>query len=205
MDGNFFLKGMLLGFATSAPVGPIGILCIRRTVQYGRFSGLLSGFGAAFADVFYAAIAAFGLSFVSNFLMSAEFWLRLVGGSFLLYLGYRTFFTKVKVQAKVTHTSLLNDFISTFFLTLSNPMTLFFFLVIFAGLGLSDIEGSYNSAILLISGVFLGSACWWLFLSEGVTLFRKKVNQNLMQWINRIAGLMIVAFGVFVLLTLMTL
>lgn len=175
MEISFLLKGIILGFSIAAPVGPIGILCIRKTLQFGRFSGLFSGLGAAVADVIYAIIAAFGLTFISNFLMAGQFWLRLIGGGFLLYLGWKTFFAKVSDKTKeISHTTLLNDFVSTFFLTITNPMTILSFLAVFAGLGLSSIQGSYLEAAVLVVGVFLGSAAWWLLLSEGVTLFRKR-------------------------------
>jgi threonine/homoserine/homoserine lactone efflux protein len=202
MEYSFFLKGLILGFSIAAPVGPIGILCIRRTLQYGRFSGFVSGLGAAVADAIYAVIAAFGLTFVSNFLIAGQFWFRLLGGIFLLYLGWRIFFAKTKSKTTdVSHTTLVNDFISTFFLTLTNPMTILSFLAIFAALGLSSLHGSYFEGSTLILGVFLGSAVWWLILSEGVTLFRKKVSEKVMLWINRIAGMLIAAFGIVALLT----
>lgn len=202
MSLEFFLKGMILGFSIAAPVGPIGVLCIRKTLQFGRLSGLFSGLGAAFADSIYAIIAAFGLTAISGFLLAGQFWLRLIGGGFLLYLGWKTFMAKPASESKnVPHTTLLNDFISTFFLTITNPMTILSFLAVFAGLGLSSVEGDYIQAGNLVVGVFLGSAAWWLLLSEGVTLFRKKVSQKVMTWINRIAGLIILAFGVGALLT----
>lgn len=204
MEISFFLKGIILGFSIAAPVGPIGILCIRRTLQFGRFSGLFSGLGAATADSIYAIIAAFGLTFVANFLMAGQFWLRLIGGVFLLYLGWKTFFAKIneKTKEKITHTTLLNDFISTFILTITNPLTILSFLAVFAGLGLSNIQGSYLEASSLVIGVFLGSSTWWLLLSEGVTLFRKKVSERVMLWINRIAGIIIAVFGIAAVLTI---
>ena len=202
MSLDFLLKGMILGFSIAAPVGPIGVLCIRKTLQFGRFSGLFSGLGAAFADSIYAIIAAFGLTVISNFLLAGQFWFRLIGGGFLLYLGWKTFIAKPASESKnVPHTTLLNDFVSTFFLTITNPMTILSFLAVFAGLGLSNIHGDYLQAGGLVLGVFLGSAAWWLLLSEGVTLFRKKVSQKVMTWINRIAGLIILAFGIGALLS----
>lgn len=203
MNLDFFLKGIILGFSIAAPVGPIGVLCIRKTLQFGRSSGFFSGLGAASADAIYAIIAAFGLTFISNFLLAGQFWLRLIGGGFLLYLGWKTFIQKPASQSKeLPHTSLFNDFISTFFLTITNPMTILSFLAIFAGFGLSSIQGDYTQASQLVLGVFIGSAIWWLLLSEGVTLFRKKVSQKVMTWINRIAGLIIFGFGVAALLSM---
>jgi threonine/homoserine/homoserine lactone efflux protein len=200
---NFFTKGLILGFTIAAIVGPIGILCIRRTLQFGRWSGLFSGLGAALADAVYALIAAFGLTFISNFLIAGQFWLQLIGGGFLLYLGWKTFCTKPNPQeGKVTHKTLVRDFISTFFLTLTNPTTILSFLAIFAGLGLATFQGDYSQASMLVLGVFLGSSVWWLLLSEGLTFFRKKVSQGVMRWINRIAGVVIAGFGLVTLVSL---
>lgn len=205
MSLDFFFKGLILGFSIAAPVGPIGVLCIRKTLEFGRLSGLFSGLGAATADAIYAIIAAFGLTFVANFLLEGQFWLRLVGGVFLLYLGWKTFSAQPSSQSKnLPHTTLINDFISTFFLTLTNPMTILSFLAVFAGLGLSDIEGDYMQACLLVLGVFLGSALWWLALSEGVTLFRKNVSHTVMKWINRISGVIILGFGFAALISLLS-
>jgi threonine/homoserine/homoserine lactone efflux protein len=200
---NFFFKGIILGFSIAAPVGPIGVLCIRRTLEFGRWSGFISGLGAAAADVIYAIIAAFGLTVISNALLAGQFWLRLIGGIFLLYLGGKIFFTKQvnKANEVPRKKTLLQDFISTFFLTLTSPMTILSFLAIFAGLGLATTKGSYMSALMFIIGVFLGSTAWWILLSEGVTLFRKRVTQKVMLWINRIAGLLIASFGIAALLT----
>jgi threonine/homoserine/homoserine lactone efflux protein len=201
---SFLLKGIILGFSIAAPVGPIGILCIRRTLQFGRFSGLFSGLGAASADVIYACIAAFGLTLISNVLLAGQFWLKLIGGGFLLYLGWKTCFAKVSDRTKeVVHTSLIGDFVSTFFLTVTNPMTILSFLAVFAGLGLSSMESTYFEAFSLVLGVFLGSSAWWLLLSEGVTLFRKKVSDKVMRWINRVAGIIIIGFGIAALTTML--
>jgi len=193
---GFLYKGLILGFSIAAPVGPIGILCIRKTLQFGRFSGFVSGIGAAFADALYAIVAAFGLTFISHFLLSAQHWLKLLGGVFLIYLGWKTFFSKPAGESSsVSHVSLFNDFVTTFFLTVANPMTILAFLAVFAGLGVSSIQGDYAQATLLVLGVFLGSAFWWLILSEGVTLFRKRIGEKVMSWINKIAGLIIGTFG----------
>jgi len=147
-------------------------------------------------------VAAFGLTFISNMLMAGQFWLRLIGGLFLLYLGWKTFFAKVSDRTKeVAHTSLAGDFISTFFLTITNPMTILSFLAVFAGLGLSSMNSTYLEALFLVFGVFLGSTAWWLILSEGVTLFRKKVSEKVMKWINHLAGAIIIGFGIASLIT----
>ncbi len=205
MEIIFFLKGALLGFSIAAPVGPIGILCIRRTLQYGRFSGLFSGLGAAFADTFYGFIAAFSLTLVSDFLTAQHFWLHLLGGCFLILLGTKTFFagTHEVSNGQVIHRSLISDFISTFFLTLSNPLTILSFIAVFAGLGLVDVSEKFADAAILVTGIFFGASLWWLILSEGITFFRKKVGKQTMSWINRTAGMIIVAFGLAALISVL--
>jgi threonine/homoserine/homoserine lactone efflux protein len=203
MELSFLVKGIILGFSIAAPVGPIGVLCIRKTLQFGRLSGFFSGIGAATADTIYGIIAAFGLTLISSALLAGQFWLQLIGGLFLLYLGLKTFLAKpAEKSATVSHKTLFGDFISTFFLTLTNPMTILSYLAVFAGLGLSSVSSNYSSATLLVIGVFIGSALWWLILSEGVTLFRKKVSQHVMTWINRFAGVIIITFGILALLSL---
>src|SRR5919201_2008869 len=166
MDFGFFLKGLVLGFSIAAPVGPIGVLCIRRSLAEGRVVGLVSGVGAATADALYGAVAAFGLTFVSALLVSQEFWLRVMGGAFLCYLGVKTFLTPPSAQpASTGGTGLAGAYTSTLFLTLTNPTTILSFAAIFAGLGVASSGGGYPSAGLLVLGVFAGSALWWLFLS----------------------------------------
>lgn len=202
MESNFFLKGCLLGFIIAAAIGPIAILCIRKTFQFGRWSGLLSGLGAAFADAIYGFIAAFGLTLISDFLLASQIWLRIMGAAFLIYLGAKTYFSKpVDRSAGVTHITLINDFVTTFFLTLINPSTVLSFLAFFAGLGLAETD-NYKDAVWLVCGVFIGSSVWWIILCEGVAIFRQKMNQKVMIWINRSAGLFIAGFGLAMLAVL---
>jgi threonine/homoserine/homoserine lactone efflux protein len=196
MEMSVFLKGIMFGALITIPIGPIGILCIQRTLQFGRVSGLLSGLGAAVADAIYAGFAVFGLTFISNFLVVGQFWLRLIGGAVLLYIGWKIFFAKVNESKKISHTTLLNDFSSTFFLTMTNPTTIFAFLVAFASFGLTDVQGSYLFSSMLVFGVFLGSVIGWVLLSEGVTLFRERINNTMMRAINRVAGVIIAGFGI---------
>ncbi len=197
MEIHFFLKGMALGFAIAAPVGPIGVLCIHRTLQFGRFSGFFSGLGAALADAVYGAIAAFGLTLISTFLLGWQFWIRTAGGVFLLYLGFRTFFANPRKEDKMTtHVTLIGDFASAFFLTMTNPMTILSYLAVFAGLGIIDSARDYQGASLLTAGIFVGSAIWWLILSEGVTFFRKRISVEVTCWVDRVAGLLIIGLGI---------
>jgi threonine/homoserine/homoserine lactone efflux protein len=205
MDPSTFARGLLLGFSIAAPVGPIGVLCIRRTLTQGWRIGFLTGLGAATADATYGAIAAFGLTALSNLLIAEQFWLRLIGGVFLLYLGARTFFAKpATVAANATANSLAGAYSSTFLLTLTNPTTILSFAAIFAGFGVAS-SGSTLSAAVLVLGVFVGSALWWLLLSGGVTLLRARFRSAALVWVNRISGVVIFLFGLLSLASIVPL
>jgi threonine/homoserine/homoserine lactone efflux protein len=197
-DIPVLLKGWLLGFAIAAPVGPIGVLCIRRTLSDGRMIGFLSGLGAATADMIYGAIAAFGITAVQSILVSQQHWLQIIGGLFLLYLGVRTFFASPATEAAEANAShgRLSAYLTTLALTLTNPATILSFTVVFAGLRLGQGGDAVAEAALLVVGVFLGSASWWLLLSGGVGLFRDRFTARWMVWVNRLAGLTILGFGV---------
>lgn len=203
MDTAFLVKGLAIGFSIAAPVGPIGMLCIRRTLGDGRVAGLLSGLGAATADAIYGCIAGFGVVFVSTILLTQQVWLRLVGGVFLCYLGARTFLASPEERISATNPlGLAGIYLSTFFLTLTNPMTIISFAAIFAALGVGNTSGSYISAVTLVVGVFVGSALWWLILSSIVSLFRSKLKPGWLKWVNRLSGLVILGFGVLAILSL---
>lgn len=195
----FFLKGLIVGLSIAAPVGPIGILCIRRTLAHGRAAGFVSGLGAATADAMYGAAAGFGLTAVARVLVGGQPWLRLVGGLFLLYLGIRTWRREGQSgsQSIVSETSrgLLGAYASTLALTLTNPMTILSFAAIFAGLGIAS-GTRYASAAALVAGVFCGSALWWLTLSTVVGVLRHHVSTSGLQWVNRASGAIIAGFGV---------
>ena len=193
---HLLLKGIAIGFAIAAPVGPIGALCIRRTLADGRLVGLASGLGAATADGIYGAMAAFGLTAVSAFLVGQRLWLGLTGGIILLFLGIRTFVARPAGAARPASPSgFLKAYGSTFVLTLSNPVTILAFAAIFAGLGVTA-GGDHGQAALLVLGVFLGSAAWWVILSAGVGASRGWFNESGMRWVNQVAGIVIAAFGV---------
>jgi threonine/homoserine/homoserine lactone efflux protein len=204
MDPAFFLKGLIIGFVVAAPVGPIGVLCARRTLMHGRRAGFYSGMGAATADAIYGFIAAFGLSFISAFLVDHQFALRLVGGGLLLYLGIKAFLARPVKKTDLPRSArhYAGMYTSTFFLTLTNPMTIFSFAAVFAGFGLAGTKGSIHSAGVLIVGVFLGSALWWLFLVGLFSLYRKRFLSHQLVWVNRISGTIITASGLFALLSL---
>lgn len=207
MDITFLFRGLLIGFSIAAPVGPIGVLCIRRTLAEGRLYGLVSGLGAATADATYGLVAGFGLTFISTFLMDQGIWLRFIGGLFLLYLGVRTFTSHPAITSSSEgkhDKSLLAAYASTLGLTLTNPATILSFAVVFAGLGLATGSSDYADATLLVLGVFLGSASWWLLLSGVVSLLRSRFTYRRLWWVNRVSGIIITGFGVLALISMLT-
>jgi len=200
MNISLLLKGSIIGLSIAAPVGPIGVLCINRTLAGGRVSGLVSGLGAATADAIYGCIAGFSLTFIAVVFVNQQKWLGLIGGAFLCFLGLKTLLAEPAEQAaSVKSCNLIRIFASTFFLTLTNPMTILSFAAIFAGLGLPITNGNYVSAGLLVTGIFLGSSIWWLFLSVVTSAFQAKIPASGLRWINRISGAIIIGFGIFAL------
>lgn len=198
---TFLIKGIIIGFAVAAPVGPIGILTIKRTLNEGRRSGFITGMGAACADTLYGMIAGLSLTTVTSFLLTEQYWLKLFGGIFLLILGVITFLTKPKLARTIVgKKGLMNNFVSTFLLTLTNPFTIFSFLAIFAGFGLGSANITHISSALLIIGVFFGSSLWWLTLSYIVSTLRNKITMDRLFWINRLSGVIIFLFGAVALL-----
>ena len=204
MDISLLIKGFSIGLAVAAPVGAIGVLCIHRTLTYGRGIGLISGLGAATADGIYGCIAGFGLAALSNFLVDRAFWFQSMGGLFLIYLGVKTFSAQPKDDiVKDKRSSIPNAYFSTFLLTLTNPTTILSFIGIFAGLGLVNTGGNYQDALILVGGVFSGSATWWLFLSFGIDRLQKSFNLGNLRWLNRLSGVGIIAYGIVALFSLM--
>ena len=196
---GLFLQGVIIGFAIAAPVGPIGVLCIRRTLADGRATGFVSGLGAATADAVYGAIAAFGLTLVTDLLLGGASWLRLIGGAFLVLLGVKTFLARpAESAAEARGGGLPGAYASTFLLTLTNPTTILSFAAIFAGLGVGGADDALSAALLVL-GVFLGSTAWWLVLSGATGLFRSKLSTGGLRWVNRVSGTVIAAFGVLAL------
>ncbi|HWD19338.1 MAG TPA: LysE family transporter [Verrucomicrobiae bacterium] len=196
MPGHYLAKGLLIGFSIAAPVGPIGLLCLRRSLTEGLAAGLVVGLGAASADALYGAVAAFGLTAISSFLVGQKFWLGLLGGMFLCYLGLRIFLAKPPASpAPVTGGNLISAYFSTFFLTLTNPATILSFVAVFAGFGLGA-GANGVAAVALVAGVFAGSALWWLLLSQGAGRLRDRLTAPAMIRINQAAGGVLFLFGV---------
>jgi len=196
------VQGLVIGFSIAAPVGPVGILCIQRTLLRGRKNGFVSGLGAATADAIYGSIAGFGLTFISNALLAWQFWLRLLGGAFLCYLGVKAIVSEPKEQVKgASEASLVKDYSSTFFLAITNPIAILYFAAIFstlAGTAITD----YSYSGLFVSGVFLGSLLWWLILSGATGFFIHKFDAKKLRLANVVSGITIMGFGIYFLLSL---
>jgi threonine/homoserine/homoserine lactone efflux protein len=199
----FFAKGIVVGVVIAVPVGPVGVLCLRRTVFEGRLAGLMSGLGAATADAFFGVIAAFGLTFVSKWLFSYEDLLRVVGGGYLVYVGIRALITvppDTSGEPRDPET-LFRDFFSTFVLTITNPITILVFLGVFAALGLNGERATLLRAGVLVAGVWAGSFLWWLGLSLGIGMFRRAIGPRQMAWISRVSGAVLFLSGAVLLAT----
>lgn len=199
MDWGLFPRGLLIGVSVAAPVGPMAILCLRRTLAQGRLMGFVSGLGVASADGCYGAIAAFGLTSVSAVLVDQANWVRVIGGLFLLYLGLKTARSVAPTQNSAESARRpadgLKAFGSTFGLTMTNPTTILSFVAIFAGFGFAEQDRGAASATALVIGVFLGSASWWLVITTVVSLLRTWFTASRLTWINRISGVVIALFG----------
>lgn len=199
-----FAKGLAFGFLLAATVGPMWMLCFRRTVASGALVGFASGMGIAAADALYGAVAAFGLTAISGFLLGQQVWIGLIGAAFLVWLGVRALRERPAPPEAASTTAprgLAAAFLSTLGLTLANPPTILAFAAIFAGLGLAA-EANYGAAALVVLGVFLGSALWWLILVAGIGAFRRRIGPGLARTVNIVSGATILAFAAWQLAAL---
>jgi len=202
-DIGYLLKGYIIGFIIAAPFGPVGVLCMRRTLTRGPVSGMVSGLGAATADLMYAAVSAFGLTFISDFLVGKEHMFRLIGGIILLSLGIRFCFSRPKVGAQVAGKNIaIGDYFSTFIITATNPVTVVLFVAVFTGLGIINPSVDYICTSMLVLGVFLGSVSSWFLLSQVVNVFRNRISDNILGRISRVAGVVLTAFGIVAILSI---
>lgn len=201
MIGSLFGTGVIIGFAIAAPVGPVGVLCAQRTITRGPVAGLISGFGAAIADSIFGMIAAFGLSIVAEWIFEHQVWVRLIGGIFLLVLGIRIL-TKRQPQAAASAPSngkVVGHFVSTFVLTITNPITILSFAGIFAAFGVIERIATLAQGWVLVAGVLVGSSLWWLLIALTAGLFRRWISHEGMRYVSIASALIMLAFGVYAL------
>jgi threonine/homoserine/homoserine lactone efflux protein len=197
---TLFVKGFVIGFIIAAPVGPINIMCVRRTIVHGRLAGLVTGSGAALADTILGAIAIFGLAFLEQFLLHERLWLALGGSVFLVIMGIRSLLkSPPKLVSGRDPTSLIGDFTSSFALTLSNPITILSFLGIFAAFGVHPDEeiGADDWATML--GVMSGAFTWWLTVISLAGMFHGRFTVSGLIWANRITGVVMLVFAAIVM------
>ncbi len=204
MDLLFIIKGILIGVSVSAPLGPIGVLCIQRTLNKGFKSGFVSGTGAAAADIIYAIIAGFSITFIKDFLIEYQTYIRIIGGAFLILVGVRITISNPAKQIRklrVKGNNYYKDFLTSFLITVSNPITILAFGAFFATFNMIDKSGGNFPIFIMILTVFGGSLLWWLSLIGVVTIFKQKIRLRSLLWINRITGVLIVLFAIFVIIT----
>jgi threonine/homoserine/homoserine lactone efflux protein len=191
-----FFKGLAVGFAIAAPVGPVGMLCIQRSLTKGVLYGVASGMGAAAADAIYGAVAAFGVSFVSDFLLREQYWFQLGGGALLIALGLYTILAKWYPPGTRNQTDgLAQDLIGTFLLTITNPITIFSFTAVFVAVGIATGTETFLGGALLTAGVFTGSALWWIILCNGVGLLRAAFSDAYLRIVHKTSGFVMLAFA----------
>jgi threonine/homoserine/homoserine lactone efflux protein len=198
----FFIKGLIIGFSVAAPVGAIGLLCIRRSLTQGPLLGFVSGLGAATADTLYGLVAGCGFTFLSHALIENRLLLQFAGGIFLCWLGVKSLRSSPSPLSRPSSAKgedVLKAYLSTFFLTVANPATILSFIGVFAGLGLAERQGNLLLTSCLVLGIFLGSTLWWFVLCYGVGLLRERFTLHSLRWVNYISGFVIISFGLFAL------
>jgi len=197
VEASLFVQGFVIGCALAAPVGPIALVCIQRTLAGGRLHGIISGLGVATADTFYAAVTAFGLTLISGFLLLYQPFFRLFGGIILVYVGFRIFRAHAPgIPAHQDHETYAKDYWSMVALTLANLLTMVYFVIFFSGMGVAIGTGSWVFAAVFVAGVFSGEAAWWTVLCSALGSVRTRITADRLTVINRIAGLVIAGFGV---------
>lgn len=201
---DIFLRGILIGLVVSMfSIGPVGVLCIQRTLSKGQQSGFFSGVGAAAADTIYAMIAFFALAFVQEFIETNMVWFKILGGLCVVGVGLYIFLQNPVVQIRRNRSgkvSLWRDFLSIFLFTIANPAVTFVFVGLFAMFGISNDAGDINGVAMLV-GVLAGAMGWWFLFTFVLNIFRKRFRPRYLLWINRIAGAFIILLGAITLLS----
>lgn len=194
-----FWKGLIVGLMVTIPLGPIGVLCIQRTLNKGRVSGFISGLGASAADAIFAIIAGFGISYIISFIKTQQIYFQIIGGVIVMFLGIHIFYTNPVRQLRLQRMNknrLYHDFLSVFFLTITNPLAILLFLAMFAGINVSGHEINAFDLTSLVGGVLAGSAGWWFLLSFVISIFRERIRLRNIWWMNKVAGVIVFVLGI---------
>ncbi|MFN8207777.1 MAG: LysE family translocator [Bacteroidales bacterium] len=202
MELEILLKGYIIGLMVSIPLGPMGVMVIQRSLSKGRRSGFFSGLGAATADVMFSLVAVLGVSFVIDFVENHRFIFQLVGSLFILFIGAKIFYSdpvKQYRRSKGKRTSIWSDFLTVFFMTLSNPLAIFVFIALFAGIHLVGEEHFYLTSFMVLLGVFAGATTWWFLISWLVSHYRQRFRLKRLWWLNKITGGVIIIIGAIAL------
>ena len=200
MPESYLIRGLLIGLIFGVPAGAIGALTIQRTLERGFLAGLITGAGSSAADILYGCVGVFGIAVISDFLISNQMIIGIVGGVLICALGVMIFFKKrVPKGQKPAKGNLLFCFSSSFMIAIMNPATILSFFIAFTSF---DIETGLNisSGIMLIAGILLGTLIWWAGLSGFVSIFRNKLTDKIYTWLNRILGTLMLIFGIVVIL-----
>lgn len=202
---EFLVKGLLIGILVSAPMGPIGVLCVQKTVNKGRIIGMLSGLGAATADTLYAWLTAFGVSFITSFLSNNQQVFQIVGIAVLIFMGFRMIYKNPIKQYRYYRTTskkrnAFKDYISVFFITISNPLTIIFFGAAFAMMDILTTSDGLDGKYLLVTGVFIGATFWWFLLTSFVNMFRRRFRLRNIFILNRVSGMLIIVLSIVAVL-----
>lgn len=208
MFASLLVKGIIVGLLASIPLGPIGVICIQRTINKGRLSGFLSGVGAATADTIFAAIAGFSLTFVISYIEEKQILFQALGGVIVFLLGIKIFFTNPVRQLrrhKRKKNNLVEDYFSVLAVTITNPLAIFLFIALFASLGVVTDDTNWTHSLVTTSGVFLGAVLWWYILTTLVNIFRTKFRLKQLWWINKLSGAAIFTLGAIAIIGLVRL
>lgn len=205
MGIELFWKGFIVGLMVSIPLGPIGVLCIQRTLNKGRQAGFVSGLGAASADTIFSIIAALGVGYIIKFVRDQHLWFQIIGGIIVIFLGIHIFYSnpirQLRLQ-RMNKNKLSYDFFSVFFLTITNPMAIFFFLAMFTGIHIASETGGIFNISSLVLGVLAGASTWWFVLSSFVNFWRHRFRLKIIWWMNKVAGVIIFSLGILTILSI---
>ncbi len=203
MPISALLHGVLIGFLIAIPTGPVGFLCVKRTLVNGFRAGIISSLGSIAADLFYSAIVVFGLKFFSDFLIDHKYPLHILSGLFLIYIGVRGLNKKInEVEKKENKRELIGDFTSTFILTVTNPTLLFTFTILFSTFGLGQIHNN-EARLALIAGISVGSLIWWIFFTRLISIIHKKYYELDLQKVNKFSSYFIALVGLTIIATVL--